>query len=112
MQVSHLITVSPNPHEEVVRLDVSVNEVLVVDVLNPPNHLSRQSLKVFLMICLQLAPPRRDVTINSTKPYRKKNVRAPTWSANMRTVFIVNLLEQKLNKSSRLGPNSSITSQL
>ena len=34
------------------------------------------------------------------------------WSASMRTVFIVNLLEQKLKRSSRLGPRRSITSTL
>lgn len=35
-----------------------------------------------------------------------------TWSASISTVFIVNLLEQKLKRSSRLGPNRSMTRQL
>ena len=34
------------------------------------------------------------------------------WSASIRTVFIVNLLEQKLKRSSRLGPKRSITNTL
>ena len=37
-----LVAVPPNPHQEVVRLDVAVDEVLVVDVLDPPNHLVGQ----------------------------------------------------------------------
>lgn len=36
----------------------------------------------------------------------------PTWSANMSTVFIVNFLEQKLKRSSKLGPSKSITNTL
>jgi len=34
------------------------------------------------------------------------------WSANSRTVLRVNFLEQKLNRSSKLGPRSSITMTL
>ncbi len=34
-----LITVSPDPHEEVVGFDVSMDKVLVVDVLYSANHL-------------------------------------------------------------------------
>ena len=34
------------------------------------------------------------------------------WSANMRTVFMVNLLEQKLKRSSKLGPKRSMTNTL
>ena len=42
----------------------------------------------------------------------KNLVQSPTWSANISTVFIVNLLEQKLNKSSKLGPSKSNTRTL
>ena len=37
-----LVAVPPNPHQEVVGLDVTVDEVLVVDILDPPNHLVGQ----------------------------------------------------------------------
>ena len=37
-----LVAVSPNPHQEVVGLDVPVDEVLVVDILDPPDHLVGQ----------------------------------------------------------------------
>ena len=37
-----LVAVSPNPHQEVVGLDVAVDEVLVVDILDPPDHLVGQ----------------------------------------------------------------------
>lgn len=73
---SYLITVSPNPHEEVVWLYVSVNEVLVVDILNPSNHLSRQNLTVF-DYPFSISAQRGGVTINSNKALLK-NVRAPT----------------------------------
>ena len=39
MMVAYLIAVPPNAHEEVVWFDVSVNEVLVVYILNTTNHL-------------------------------------------------------------------------
>ena len=35
-----------------------------------------------------------------------------TWSANISTVFIVKRREQKLNKSSKLGPSKSMTRTL
>lgn len=35
-----------------------------------------------------------------------------TWSASIRTVFMVKRREQKLNRSSRLGPSRSITRTL
>ena len=35
-----------------------------------------------------------------------------TWSASIRTVFIENLREQKLKRSSRLGPRRSMTNAL
>ena len=37
-----LVAVPPNPHQEVVWLDVAVDEVLVVDILDPPDHLVGQ----------------------------------------------------------------------
>ena len=37
-----LVTVPSDPHQEVVGLDVAVDEVLVVDILDPPNHLVGQ----------------------------------------------------------------------
>ena len=37
-----LVAVSPDPHQEVVGLDVPVDEVLVVDILDPPDHLVGQ----------------------------------------------------------------------
>ena len=37
------------------------------------------------------------------------SMRLINWSASNKTVFKLNLREQKLNKSSRLGPSSSIT---
>ena len=37
-----LVAVPSDAHEEVVRLDVAVDEVLVVHVLDPPDHLVRQ----------------------------------------------------------------------
>ena len=36
------VAVSTNPHQKVVWLDVAVDEVLVVDVLDSPDHLIRQ----------------------------------------------------------------------
>ena len=36
------VTVTANPHKEVVRLDVSVDEILVVDELDSANHLVGQ----------------------------------------------------------------------
>ena len=41
-EAMYLVTMSPDAHEEVVRLDVSVDEVLVVYILNAPNHLQHQ----------------------------------------------------------------------
>ena len=37
-----LVAVPPNSHQEVVWLDVAVDEVLVVDILDPPDHLVGQ----------------------------------------------------------------------
>ena len=37
-----LVAVPSDAHQEVVRLDVAVDEVLVVDILDPPNHLVGQ----------------------------------------------------------------------
>ena len=37
-----LVAVPPDAHQEVVRLDVAVDEVLVVHVLDPPDHLVGQ----------------------------------------------------------------------
>uniref|UniRef100_A0A182QU92 Uncharacterized protein n=1 Tax=Anopheles farauti TaxID=69004 RepID=A0A182QU92_9DIPT len=37
-----LVAVAPDPHQEVVRLDVAVDEVLHVQVLEPPDHLVDQ----------------------------------------------------------------------
>ena len=37
-----LVAVPPDPHQEVVGLDVAVDEVLVVDILDPPDHLVGQ----------------------------------------------------------------------
>ena len=37
-----LVAVPPDPHQEVVGLDVPVDEVLVVDILDPPDHLVGQ----------------------------------------------------------------------
>ena len=36
---AYLVTVSSNPHQKIVWLDVSVNEILVVYILDPTNHL-------------------------------------------------------------------------
>ena len=43
-EVDHkqLVTMAPNPHEEVVWFDVPMDEVLVVHVLDPPDHLVGQ----------------------------------------------------------------------
>ena len=43
-EVDHeqLVTMAPNPHQEVVWFDVPMDEILVVDVLDPPNHLVSQ----------------------------------------------------------------------
>ena len=43
-EVDHeqLVAVAPNPHQEIVWFDVPMDEVLVVDVLDPPNHLVSQ----------------------------------------------------------------------
>ena len=40
-EVDHkqLVTMAPDPHQEVVWFDVPMDEILVVDVLDPPNHL-------------------------------------------------------------------------
>ena len=37
-----LVAVPPNPHQEIVWLDVAVDEILVVHILHPPDHLVRQ----------------------------------------------------------------------
>lgn len=55
------------------------------------NPLCRESLRA-----LELLPPRC----------------ARTWSASISTVFMVNLREQKLKRSSRLGPRRSMTRTL
>ena len=34
-----LVAVPPDPHQEVVWLDVAMDEVFVVHILHPPNHL-------------------------------------------------------------------------
>jgi len=36
------VAVTPNTHQEIVWLDVTMNEILVVDVFNSSNHLIRQ----------------------------------------------------------------------
>ena len=40
----YLIAVSPDAHQKVVRLYISMDEVLVVDVLNSPNHLHQMTI--------------------------------------------------------------------
>lgn len=67
VSLSYLVTVSPNPHEEVIRLDVSMNEVLVVDILNPSNHL--REIEGFRNDLFIVSAPALDATKNSTKPY-------------------------------------------
>ena len=43
-EVDHkqLVTMAPNPHQEIVWFDVPMDEVLVVHVLDPPDHLVGQ----------------------------------------------------------------------
>ena len=37
-----LVAVAPNPHQKVVWFDVPMDEILVVHILDPPNHLVSQ----------------------------------------------------------------------
>ena len=39
LPLTHLVAVSSDAHQKVVRLDVSVDEILIVDKLDPPYHL-------------------------------------------------------------------------
>ena len=47
-----LVAVTTNAHEEIVRLDVSVDEVLVVNKLNPSNHLKVIEMKIMFNLPL------------------------------------------------------------
>ena len=38
----YLVAMSPNSHEKVVRLDIAMNEIFVVNVLDPTDHLVGQ----------------------------------------------------------------------
>ena len=38
-KVIYLVAMTSNPHQEVIRFDISVNEVLVVDILYSSDHL-------------------------------------------------------------------------
>ena len=40
LSIDYLVTVATYVHEEVVRFDVTVDEVLAVDILQSTNHLS------------------------------------------------------------------------
>ena len=38
---AYLVTTLTNPHEKVVRFDVSMNEILVVEIFNSTDHLEK-----------------------------------------------------------------------
>ena len=59
--VLHIWMYLINLHEEVVRLDVPVDEVLAVDVLNPRDQLVRQQKH-----CLQTKPPKTTKRLKSS----------------------------------------------
>ena len=40
---AYLVTTFTNPHEKVVRFDVSMNEILVVEILNTTDHLEKSN---------------------------------------------------------------------
>ena len=110
----NLVAVSADSHQEVVWLDVTMNKVLVVYILNPTNH-----LQVCVCVCVE------DIEVNIVNHDRTRererieqsdvwsSMKKPlAWSANIKTVFIVKRREQKLKRSSRLGPSRSITKTL
>ena len=41
--VIYLVTAFTDTHEKVIRLNVSMNEILVVEIFNPAYHLERKS---------------------------------------------------------------------
>ena len=43
MYVIYLVTAFTDTHEKVIRLNVSMNEILVVEIFNPAYHLQRKS---------------------------------------------------------------------
>jgi len=82
-------------HKEVVGLHVSVDEVLRVYVFDAAD--------------LEGRGHQRDAFgIRATRRTRG-DPELTIWSASSRTVLRLNFREQKLNRSSRLGPSSSIT---
>lgn len=110
------------PHQKVVGLHISVDEVLGVDVFDPADleKQVRQTLNTQQGGTESAAVPMKDASKHSSatfQPTNKKGERnegrystpLTIWSASRRTVFRLNFREQKLNRSSRLGPSSSIT---
>lgn len=50
--IPHLIAMSSNAHQEVVRFDVSVDEIPVVNVFYSSNHLENETHTHFIKKCL------------------------------------------------------------
>ena len=84
-----LVATLSNPHQEIVRLDVTVDEVAGVDVLDT-RYLQKNDQ--------HWGVAGRWVGLLHT-----------SWSASSRTVLRVNLRLQKLKRSSREGPRRSMT---
>ena len=85
--ITDLIATLAEPHHEVVGFDVAVQEISWVQIFNSADLQSRLlGGGIFL--------------------------KSTIWSASSSTVFTPNFLEQKLNKSSKDGPRSSITMTL
>lgn len=40
----YLVTAFTNPHEEVIRFNVSMNEILVVEIFNATDHLEKKNI--------------------------------------------------------------------
>lgn len=90
-QVDHIrICRSWSSNQEIIRFYISINQVVLMDALNPCNLNSLISFFFFIVLYYLLT----------------------ICLANMATVLILNFLEQLSNKSSRLGPSKSITRML
>ena len=107
-------------HQEIVRLHISVDEVLGVDVFNAADlkgggesmrgSIDLDSNNILDTIGINPALCCDVSSLQSPLPLCVSSTLALTiWSASSRTVLRLNFREQKLNRSSRLGPNNSIT---
>ena len=103
-------------HQEIVWLHISVDEVLGVDVFNAADLRGGgeyERVNQFGLLDTIEINPALCAGASSLQPPLplcfSSSLALTIWSASSRTVFRLNFREQKLNRSSRLGPNNSIT---